>query len=149
MMNLLKNGRSIVLGLGLLLGATQVFAENTSKDDVQVKEEMAKFSDENMKMREEHIEAMRVLHLKHVNEMYDKKLAHSREVGALWKQIKPGDKKGNQALKKQIEEKQEAFKKEEEQFRKDFKENVLKVKNQEFRTLMKERHKGMKNRHKE
>ena len=149
MMNLLKGTRNIALALGLLIGATQAFAENTAKDDTQTKAEVAKFADESAKLREDHIQSMRELHLKHVNDMYDMKLAHSREVDSLWKQIKPGDKEGNKAIRKQAKEKQETFKIVEEKFRKDFKENILKKKSQEFREAMKERHKEMKKKFKD
>lgn len=132
-----------VLGFCLLMASSLVHAEGV-RNDAQAMEEVTKFADENARLRDEHIQQMRELHLKHVNEMYDRKLAHSKEITIMWKQIKPGDKEANKALKNQIEEKWKAFEKEDEQLRKDFKENVLKKKNAEFRESMKGRHKELK-----
>lgn len=141
----LKTMRNLVLGLSLLIGSAVAFAA----DDTQIQAEMTKFADESAKLREDHIEQMRALHVKHVNEMYDKKQANNKEMGALWRQLKPGDKKANKALREQIKDKQEAFKKEEEDFRKEFKENVLKKKNKEFQETMKGRLKEMKRKYKD
>jgi hypothetical protein len=81
--------------------------------------------------------------------MYDRKLAHNKEMAAMWKQLKPGDKEANKALRAQIMEKHKAFEKEDEQFREDFRNNVLKKQNKEFREGMKGRHKEMKGKFKD
>ena len=145
----LKTLKNTALGLSLLLGTGLSYVHAEGKDDTQIKEEMGKFSEENAKMREEHIQKMREVHLKHINDMYDRKLAHSKEMGELWKQLKPGDKEANKALKEQIKEKRAAFHESEKKIRKDFMENVLKAKNKEFQGSMKGRHKGMKKKHHE
>jgi hypothetical protein len=137
-----------VLGFCLIMAGNVALAESP-KNDAQTMEEITKFSEENSKMREDHIQQMRELHLKHVNEMYDRKLAHHKEMAAMWKQMKPGDKEGNKALRDQIEQKHKAFEKEDEQFRDDFRKNVLKKKNKEFREGMKGRHKEMKGKFKD
>lgn len=137
----------MVLTLSILLGT--VALASTPQNDAQTIEEMTKFADESSKMRETHIQQMRELHLKHVNEMYDRKLAHNKEMTLLWKQMKPGDKKANKALKEQIKDKHKAFDKEDEDFRDDFKENVLKKKNKEFREIMHSRMKEMKEKFKD
>lgn len=147
MTNLLSMTRNTVLALSLLLG-TAAFAE-TPKNDAQTIEEMTKFADENSKMRETHIQQMRELHVKHINEMYDRKLAHNKEMTLMWKQMKPGDKKANKELKGQIKDKHKAFEKEDEDFRDDFKENVLKKKHKEFREIMHARMKEMKAKYKD
>lgn len=147
MTNLLSITKNTVLTLSLLLG-TAAFAE-APKNDAQTIEEMTKFADESSKMRETHIQQMRELHVKHVNEMYDRKLAHNKEMTLLWKQMKPGDKKANKALREQIKDKHKGFEKEDEDFRDDFKENVLKKKNKEFREIMKNRMKEMKDKFKD
>ena len=136
------------LGLCLVLATNFAYAES-SKNDSQTKEEVAKFCDESNKMREDHIQQMRELHVKHINDMYDRKLTQSREMAEMWKQIKPGDKAANKALREKIEEKHKAYEKEDQQSRKDFKENILKKKNSEFRDFMKARQKEMKSKFKE
>lgn len=141
----LKAMRNIVLGLSLVLGSGFALAA----DDTQIQVEMTKFADDCAKMREDHIEQMRALHVKHINDVYDRKLANNKEMDALWRQLRPGDKKANKALREQIKDKQEVFKKEEENLRKDFKENVLKKKNKEFQQAMKERLKEKKKKYKE
>ncbi len=141
----LRAMRNIVLGLSLLMGSAAVF----SADDGQIQAEVSRFADENAKLREDHIQAMRELHVKHINEMYDRKMANVKELNALWRQLKPGDRKANKDLREQIKDKQEAFKKEEEKFRKEFKENVLKKKNEEFHDSMKARLKDMKKKFKD
>ncbi|MEA9356766.1 hypothetical protein SHI21_11145 [Bacteriovorax sp. PP10] len=145
--NLLSLTRNAVLTLSFIFG-TQAFAE-TPKNDAQTIEEMNKFADESAKMRETHIQQMREVHVKHINEMYDRKLAHNKEMTLLWKQMKPGDKKANKELKSQIKDKHKAFDKEDEAFRDDFKENVLKKKNKEFREIMHNRMKEMKEKYKD
>lgn len=147
MTNLLSLTRNTVLALSLLVG-TVAFAESP-KNDAQTIEEMNKFADENSKMREAHIQQMRELHLKHVNEMYDRKLSHNKEMTLLWKQMKPGDKEANKVLKEMIKSKHKSFDKEDEEFRKEFKENVLKKKNKEFREIMHSRKKEMKDKFKD
>lgn len=144
----IKTLRNTVLSLCVALGPTLSFAASTEKTDNEVKEEVSKFSDENSKIREEHISTMRDLHVKHVNEMYDRKIKQHREIDELRKQMKVGDKEGNKAIKKQIEAKREAFKAEQKKFQEDFKENVLNQKNKEFRGHMKTRYKEMKGKHK-
>lgn len=140
-LGVLKNA---ILTLVLLMGGTMTFAA-----DDQVKEDVAKFSQQCSKLREDHIQEMRELHVKHINEMYDRKLANVRELEELYKQLKPGDKTHNKALREQIKEKQDSFKKEEEKNRKEFKENVLKKKNKEFQEAMKTRMKEMKSKYKD
>lgn len=136
----------LILSFTLVSGA--IYAEDTI-NDAQTLEEVAKFSDENSKMREDHIQQMRELHLKHVNEMYDRKLAHNKELTSMWKQLRPGDKKANKELRDLIHAKKEAFEKEDEEFKKEFKENVLKKKNKEFRHSMKGRMHEMKKKFKD
>ena len=149
MTKLLSTIRNATLGLSLLIGAGQVLAETATQNDGEIKQEMTKFSEENEKMREDHIQQMRDLHVKHINELYDKKLANNKEMGILWRQLKPGDKEANKALRGQIKEKQKAFKKEIESFRSDFQEKILKSKNKGFHHSMKDRIKEMKGKHKE
>lgn len=147
MMNLLSLTRNVVLTLSVIVGA-QAFAE-APKNDAQTIEEMNKFADENSKMKDTHIQEMRETHVKHINDMYDRKLAQNKEVALMWKQMKPGDKKANKELKSQIKDKYKAFKKSEEKIRDDFKENVLKKKNNEFRDIMHTRLKEMKEKYKD
>lgn len=147
MMNLLSLTRNVVLTLSVIVGA-QAFAE-APKNDAQTIEEMNKFADENSKMKDTHIQEMREIHVKHINDMYDRKLAQNKEVALMWKQMKPGDKKANKELKSQIKDKYKAFKKSEEKIRDDFKENVLKKKNNEFRDIMHTRLKEMKEKYKD
>lgn len=142
MTNLLRITSYTALTLSILFGATS-FAE-IPKNDAQTVEEMGQYADESSKMREAHIKEMREAHLKHVNEMYERKLAHNAEMTALWKQVKPGDKKANKELKSQIKEKKKAFRKEDKKFREDFKDNTLKKKNKEFREHMHSRMKEKK-----
>lgn len=149
MTKLLSSIRNTALGLSLIIGSAQSFAADETKDDGKIREEMLKFSEETEKMREAHIQEMRDLHVKHINEMYDRKLANNKEMGVLWRQLKPGDKEANKALRKQIKDKQGVFHDEMEKFRKDFKSNVLEAKNKAFRESMKERMKGMKKKHKD
>jgi hypothetical protein len=144
--NLLSITRNAVLIISIILG-TQALAE-APKNDAQTIEEVNKFADENSKMRETHIQQMREIHVKHVNDMYDRKLAQNAEMTLMWKQMKPGDKKGNKELKSQIKDKHKAFEKSEENIRDDFKENVLKKKNKEFREIMHDRMKEMKEKYK-
>ena len=139
--------RSILFTLSLLFGA-QVYAE-APKNDVQAVEEINKFADESSKMREEHIKEMREEHLKHINEMYDRKLSHNSEMTLLWKQMKPGDKKANKELKNQIYDKKKSFKKDDEKFRANFKDNILKKKRKEFHEIMRDRMKEMKGKFKD
>lgn len=146
MTNLLSVTRYAVLTISIFLGA-QAFAE-APKNDAQTIEEMNKFADENSKMRETHIQQMREIHVKHVNDMYDRKLAQNAEMTLMWKQMKPGDKKANKELKSQIKEKHKSFEKDEEKIREDFKENVLKIKNKEFREIMHARMKELKEKYK-
>lgn len=148
MTKLLNTLRNVTLGAALLLTSSYAFAE-AKTEDAQIQEEMSSFGKQCMKKREDHIQELRELHLKHVNELYDRKLAQAREIGEMWNQIKPGDKEGNKALKKQIKEKQEAFRKEEEKNRLNFRENVLKAKNKEFRETMNKEIKEMKKKHKD
>jgi hypothetical protein len=144
--NLLSITRNAVLIISIILG-TQALAE-APKNDAQTIEEVNKFADENSKMRETHIQQMREIHVKHVNDMYDRKLAQNAEMTLMWKQMKPGDKKANKELKSQIKDKHKAFEKSEENIRDDFKENVLKKKNKEFREIMHDRMKEMKEKYK-
>lgn len=146
MTNLLSVTRYAVLTMSILLG-TQAFAE-AQKNDAQTIEEMNKFADESSKMREAHIQQMREIHVKHVNDMYDRKLAQNTEMTLMWKQMKPGDKKANKELKSQIKDKHKSFEKEEEKIRDDFKENVLKKKSKEFREIMHARMKELKEKYK-
>ena len=143
-LNAIKNAMLVFSFLFVGAGA---YAE--AKNDAQTIEEVTKFSDESSKIREDHIQSMRELHLKHVNELYDRKLSHNKEMTALWKQLKPGDKAANKALREQIKDKHKAFEKEDEDFKKEFKENVLKKKNTEFRESMKKRQQEMKKRFKD
>lgn len=136
--------RNTALTLVLVMGSAMSYGA-----DEQVKEDMAKFAKECSKSREDHIQEMRELHVKHINEVYDRKLANVRELEDLYKQLKPNDKAHNKALREQIKEKQEAFNKEEEKTRKEFKENVLKKKNKEFQESMKARMKDMKLKYKD
>lgn len=147
MKNLLSMSRNTVLTLTLLLG-TAAYAE-ASKNDAETVEEMTRFADESSKMREDHIKQMRELHVKHINEMYDRKLSHNAEMTLLWKQMKPGDKKANKELRGQIKDKKKAFQKEDEKFREDFKDNVLKKKHKEFREIMHTRMKNLKDKFKD
>lgn len=149
MTKLLNTIKNTALGLCLVIGSAQTYASEESKDDGKIKEEMTKFSEDNEKMRENHIQEMRDLHVKHINEIYDKKLANNKEMGVLWRQLKPGDKEANKALRKQIKEKREAFHDEMEKFRKDFKTNVLEARRKEFHDSMGDRIKGMKKKHKD
>ena len=87
-----KNMLSALLGLCLIATSTQLFAEAAQQNDVQVMEELAKFTDESEQMREAHIAKMKEDHLKFITELYDMKLAHSKEMNALWKQLNPNDK---------------------------------------------------------
>jgi hypothetical protein len=143
-----KTMKNTALSLCLLLGSTLAFAAGEEKSDTEVKEEMSRFSDENAKMREGHIGKMREVHVKHVNDIYDRKLQHHKDIDELRKQMKVGDKEGNKALKKQIHDKRDAFEEAEKKLHKDFKENVLKDQNKAFRGSMKERYKSMKGKHK-
>lgn len=145
---LLRMMKNTTLAMSIFFAANSAFAE-APKNDAHALEEMNKYADENSKMREDHIQQMREVHLKHVNDMYDRKSAHNKEMAAMWKQLKPGDKAGNKTLREQIKNKHEAFEKEEEKFRDDFKENVLKKRNKEFRESMKTRQKEMKNKYKD
>jgi len=147
MTNLLRVTRNAVLTLSIIMGA-QAFAE-APKNDAQTIEEMNKFADETYKMKETHIQQMREIHVKHINDMYDRKLAQNKEMSLMWKQMKPGDKKANKELKSQIKEKHKAFDKEEEKIRDDFKENVLKKRHKEFREIMHARMKEMKDKYKD
>ncbi len=122
-------------------------ADDSSGGDAELQAEMSQFSAESAKLRTDHIQQMRELHVKHINEMYDRKLAHNKEISALMMQMKPGDKEANKSLREQIKAKRLAFKEEEKKFREDFKVNVLKEKNKEFRGSMKKRHKNMKEKH--
>ena len=137
-----------VLSLCLLMTSTFAYAEGP-KNDAETIEEVARFSEESTKVREAHIQEMRELNLKHINELYDRKLAQNKELSELWKQAKPGDKEGNKAIREQIKEKHKAFKKENKQFRDDFMKNVLKKKQHEFHDGMKGRHQKMKSKFKE
>lgn len=148
MTNLLRTMRNTALGLSLVFGAS-AYATDAAKNDAQTIEEITKFADENSKMREDHIKVMRELHLKHINDMYDRKLERNKEMTALWKQMKPGDKKGNKALREQIKDKKKSYEKEDEKFKDDFKDEVLKKKNKEFHELMKTRMKEMKEKFKD
>lgn len=143
----MKNLLGIMLTLAIGFG-TAAYAE-APKTDAQTVEEINKFADENSKMREDHIKQMRELHVKHVNDMYDRKLAHNTEMTLLWKQMKPGDKKANKAVKEQIKDKKKAFEKEEEATREKFHDEVLKKKNKEFREIMHARMKEMKDKYKD
>lgn len=149
MTNLLGTLRSTALGFCLLIGPVQTFGATDKSADGKIQQEMTKFCEDNAKLREDHIQSMRELHLKHVNDLYDRKLVNNKEISELWKSLKPGDKAGQTAIREQIKAKQEAYNKEEENFRKDFKENVLKKKNKEFRDSMDERFKNLKSKHKE
>ncbi|MBC7712764.1 MAG: hypothetical protein H7177_05470 [Rhizobacter sp.] len=92
---------------------------------------------------------MRELYVKQINDVYDKKLANNKEISELWKTLRPGDKAGRAVILEQVKIKQEAFNKAEDRDAEDFKENVLKKKNKEFRDSMDERFKNLKNKHKE
>jgi hypothetical protein len=147
--NLLKMLTGAALGLCLVLGSTQTFAASQKTEDGKIQEEMNKFCVENAKLREEHIQSLREAHLKHINEYYDKKLELNKEISELWKTLKPGDKTSKQVILEQIKIKQEAFNKAEDKDREDFKENILKKKNKEFRDSMDERFKKLKIQHQE
>jgi hypothetical protein len=147
MMNLLQTTRNTVLALSLLFGT--VAKASDLQDDTKTVEEVNKFADESSKMRGDHIQQMRELHLKHVDEMYDRKLTHNNEITLLSKQMKPGDKEANKKIKEQIKEKKKAFHEEEKKFREDFKDNVLKKKNKEFREGRHSRMKEMKGKHRD
>ncbi len=149
MTNLLKGLRNTAFGLSLLIGTAHVARAADASADGKVQEEMTKFAEECEKLREDHVQEMRALHVKHINEMYDKKLANIKDMGVLWRQIKPGDKEGNKAIRKQIKERQKAFHDEIEKFRDDFKDNVLKAKHKAFQASMNERIKEMQKKHKD
>lgn len=140
---------SSLLGLCLMATSAQVFAEAAQQNDAQVMEELAKFTDESEKMREAHISKMKEDHLKFITELYDMKLVHAKEMNALWKQLKPNDKKGNEAIHDQMKDKRKAFKKVEEKFKDDFHDNVLKARHKEFRKTMHKRDKELKEKFKE
>ena len=148
-MKLLKTLRMTALGLGLLAGSAHLAVAADEAGDAKIKEEMTKYSEENEKIREAHIQELRELHLKHVNEMYDRRLANNKELGVMWREIKPGDTAASKELRAQIKEKQKAFHEEEKKFRKEFQENVLKPKNMAFRDSMKGRGKEKRRHHRD
>jgi hypothetical protein len=149
MTDLLKLERNILMIFSIFLTTSGAFAASNKKNDAKTLDEVSKYADQCSKKRDDHIQAMRELHVKHINELYDRKAAHNKEMTAMWKQMKPGDNEGNKALRDQMKEKHEAFEKEEEKFREDFKENVLKKKNKEFRESMENREKEMKEKFKD
>lgn len=126
--------KNMVFGLSLALGMAQAYGEEQKS---QVAEEVAKFTDENAKRREEHIQALREEHLKFINAYYDMKLAHSKEMTALWKEAKPTDEASLKALTKKLKEKHREFKRELEKFQDHFQEYVLEAKNKEFHKINK------------
>lgn len=138
----LKNIRNIALALCLITGFSQAYAESDTGDDVT--KELSKYSEESAKSREDHIQELRKLHLNYVNELYDKKLAHYKEMAEIWKRAKSGDKAGLKSVREEIKAKNKAFKESEKNFRKEFRENVLRKKEKEFRHSGKERMKGMR-----
>lgn len=146
MLNLRSITLGSLLGLSLMLTAGQAMA---SQDDAQVMEELAKFTDESEKMRENFILKMKEDHLKFVNDLYDMRLAHAKEMSLLWKQLKPNNKEGNADIRDQIHDKRKAFKKAEEKFKDEFHDNILKKKNKEFRETMKKREKELKEKYKD
>lgn len=133
-----------LLGLCLMGTSAQLFAQSSEQNDAQIMEELAKFTEESEKMRETHILKMKEDHLKYINELYDKKLAHAKEMNALWKQLKPNDKKGNQAIHDQMKDHRKTFKKSIEKFQDEFQDNVLKARHKEFRKTMHKRDKELK-----
>lgn len=135
----LRNLRALALAMVIMTGG-QLYAEEAGV----VKAEMEEFSAESSKLRTEHIQKMREIHVKHINELYDKKIAHNDEINSLMMKMVPGDKEANKSLREQIKSKREAFRESEKSFRKDFQQNVLKEQNKEFRGSMKERHQNMK-----
>ena len=137
-----------LLGLCLMATSAEVFAEAAPQNDAQVMEELAKFTDESEKMREAHTLKMKEDHLKYINDLYDMKLAHGKEMNALWKQLKPNDKKGNEAILDQMKDKRKAFKKAEEKFKDEFHDNVLKARHKEFRKTMHKRDKELREKYK-
>lgn len=149
MTKLLKVLRNTALALTLIMISAQSFAADESKDDETIQEEMSKFSVENEKLRIDHYQEIRDLEIKHINEYYDKKTAFLKESAVMWRQLKPGDKDAQKALRQDIRKRQKAFREEMNKFNKDFKKDVLDAKKKEFRTSMKDRIKGMKNKHKE
>lgn len=137
-----------LLGLCLMATSAEVFAEAAPQNDAQVMEELAKFTDESEKMREAHTLKMKEDHLKYITDLYDMKLAHGKEMNALWKQLKPNDKKGNEIILDQMKEKRKAFKKSEEKFKDEFHDNVLKSRHKEFRKTMHKRDKELREKYK-
>jgi hypothetical protein len=148
-MKLQRTLQMTILGLSLMIGVSQVYGADEKGADKNIQEEMSKFSEDNSKLRENHIKEMRELHLKHVNEMYDRKLANNKEISELLKSVKPGDKAGRAEIREKIKATNKTFKNEEKIFSDDFKENILKKNNQEFRDSMKVHFKNLKNKHKE
>ncbi len=141
----LKTIRNLALAVCLVTGA-QALAES-DESGVEITKEVSKYSEESAKLREEHIQELRKIHVDFVNELYDRKLAHYKEMAELWRsKAKPGDKDGLKSLRQEIKSKNEAFKEAEKKFKKDFHENTLKKKEGEFRKAGKERLKEMKKR---
>ena len=138
----LKNIRSIALALTLITGFSQAYADSDMEENVT--NVLSKYSEESAKSREDHLQELRKLHLNYVNELYDKKLAHYKEMAEIWKNAKSGDKAGLKSVREEIKAKNKAFKESEKNFRKEFRENVLGKKEKEFRHGNKERMKGMR-----
>lgn len=140
----LRSLRGLVLALCLITGALPAFAESLDSGE-EVTKEVSKYSEESAKLREEHIQELRKIHTNFVNELYDKKLAHYKEMAALWKnKAKPDDKAGLKKLRDEIKAKNKAYKEAEKKFKKDFYEDILKKKENEFRKTGKDRLKEMK-----
>lgn len=137
-----------VLTLALLFSFNGARAAMSAEDRAKLKEEASLFAEENTKIREEQMIAIRDLRIEHLKQLYDLKIKHQHEVDAQHKQMVVGNKSANEKIKSDIKEKQEAFKLEEKKFNEDFIEKTLKPKRAEFKAMMGKRREEFKNKRK-
>lgn len=142
--NTLKN---MALALSLLVGSANIphaFGDEAdSESEVKVKDTILKYSKENEKAREKQLLEMRDLRIKHLNDLYAKKIANNKSISAMWRGLKPGEKEANIALRAKIKLAQQNFHKEEEKLKNKF-EKIVQAKSKSLQSATIKRNKEMK-----